>query len=388
MKPKLLFISNLFPDAAEPYRGLDNATVLHHLADFYDIRVISPRPWLPGFGAGQGRGPRPEDVPFSPAFIRAPYLPKIGALANHHLMAAALRRPMTSLRRAFPWERVLVSWLFPDSWAVQKIAHEISPQATVTAIAQGSDVHVYLRSRLRRRAILQALDQVTATITRSRSLAELLAQAGADATKLQPLYNGVDTRLFHPNDRDQARSELKLDPAETVLLFVGNFLPVKDPLRLVTHFAHLVERLPQHRLRLVMVGKGPLEPAADALIQSTGLQGQIQRTGPLLAGDVARWMRAADLLCMTSRNEGLPNVILEAQACGLPVLSTAVGGLHEVVDEPWKGTLTPLDDLTAWETAASRLIEAPLDRPRLAQLGLTRTWAATAEGYRQVIERP
>jgi acyl transferase domain-containing protein len=86
--------------------------------------------------------------------------------------------------------------------------------------------------------------------------------------------------------------------------------------------------------------------------------------------------------------DGQAEVILEAQACGLPVLSTAVGGLHEVVDERWKGSLTPLDDITAWEAAASRLIEAPLDRPRIAQLGLTRTWAATAEAYRQVIERP
>jgi glycosyltransferase involved in cell wall biosynthesis len=389
MKPKLLFVSNLFPDAAEPYRGLDNATVLHHLAAHHEIRVISPRPWLPGFSRGQGKkAPRPEDVPFRPAFIRAPYLPKIGALANHRLMVAALRRPMTSLRKEFPWDRVLVSWLFPDSWAVLKIAHEISPQATVTAIAQGSDVHVYLRSRLRRRAILQALDQVTATITRSRSLAELLAAAGADATKLQPIYNGVDTAQFHPGGYAEVRAELGVDPAASLLLFVGNFLPVKDPLRLVTHFAAVLKRLPQHPLRLVMIGKGPLESAVDQRLAALGLGDQVQRTGPLLAGDVARWMRAADLLCMTSRNEGLPNVILEAQACGLPVLSTAVGGLHEVVDERWKGSLTPLDDITAWEAAASRLIEAPLDRPRIAQLGLTRTWAATAEAYRQVIERP
>ena len=105
-----------------------------------------------------------------------------------------------------------------------------------------------------------------------------------------------------------------------------------------------------------------------------------------LADGVARWMRAADLLCMTSRNVGLPNVILEAQACGLPVLSTAVGGLHEVVDEPWKGTLTPMNDMPAWETAARHLIENPLDRERIAALGSIRTWDATAAAYQRVIE--
>jgi teichuronic acid biosynthesis glycosyltransferase TuaC len=389
MKPQLLFVSNLFPDAAEPYRGLDNATVLHHLAAHYQIRVVSPRPWLPGFSSGQGRKTaRAEDAVFAPLYVRSPYLPKIGALANHRLMAAALRAPLRALHAAFPWQRVLGSWLFPDGWAVQQASRAIAPQAPVTLIAQGSDVHVYLRSRGRRQAILQTLDQVNGTITRSRSLSEMLAAAGADASRLHPLYNGVDTAQFHPGGRAEVRAELGVDPAATVLLFVGNFLPVKDPLRLVTHFAHLVERLPQHRLRLVMVGKGPLENAVDQRLATLGLGVRVQRTGPLLAEGVARWMRAADLLCLTSRNEGLPNVILEAQACGLPVLSTAVGGLHEVVDAPWKGRLIPLDDPASWQDAACDLIQNPLDKAPIAQLGLTRTWAATAEAYRQVIEHP
>jgi glycosyltransferase involved in cell wall biosynthesis len=390
MKPRLLFVSNLFPDAAEPYRGLDNATVLHQLAAAYEVRVVSPRPWLPLRSQAWPKKPRPVDVTFAPDFVRCPYLPKIGSLANHHLMAAALRTTLRKLHGQFPWDRVLGSWLYPDGCALQKAVSEITPSAPITLIAQGSDVHVYLRSRLRRRAILQTLSHVSGTITRSRSLAELLAQAGADPTKLHPICNGVDTSLFHPNDRAEVRAELQLDPTETVLLFVGNFLPVKDPFRLVHHFQHLTAQLPKHRLRLVMIGKGPLEPGVDELIQSTGpgLKDRIQRTGPLLADGVARWMRAADLLCMTSRNEGLPNVILEAQACGLPVLGTAVGGLHEVVDEPWKGSLTPLDDLPAWEAAASRLIEKPLDRERIAALGSTRTWTAAAEAYHQVIECP
>jgi teichuronic acid biosynthesis glycosyltransferase TuaC len=386
VKLKLLFVSNLFPDTAEPYRGLDNATVLHDLARTYDIRVVCPRPWLPLFPSLWPKSPRPVDAPFRPVYIRAPYLPKIGSLANHHLMASALHRPLAELHQQFPWDRVLGSWLFPDGWALQKVASRISPATPVSLIAQGSDVHSYLKSGLRRRAILSTLSKVQATITRSRSLAGLLAEAGASSEKLHPISNGVDTLRFHSNDRSKVRAELDVDLTETVLLFVGNFLPVKDPIRIVRHFQNLIALMPHRRLRLVMVGKGPLESEVDSLIQSAGLQDRIQRTGPLLANDVARWMRAADLLCMTSRNEGLPNVILEAQACGLPVLATAVGGLDELIDEPWKGLLTPLNDHAAWETAACQLIDQPLDRERIAALGSTRTWTATADAYRQVIE--
>lgn len=387
MKPRLLFVSNLFPDASEPYRGLDNATVLHHLRAHYEIRVISPRPWLPLLSKAWPKKARPIDEPFQPLFVRSPYLPKMGGLANHRLMAHALRAPLLRMHPHFPWDRVLGSWLYPDGWALQKAAAKVTPQAPVTLIAQGSDVHAYLQSAPRRRAILSAVSHVNGTITRSRSLAELLSQNGADPSRLHPISNGVDTLLFHPNQRAEVRQELHIDPSETVLLFVGNFLPVKDPLRLVEHFTHLAAQLPERRLRLVMIGKGPLEAAVDEQIRASGLHDRIQRTGPLLADGVARWMRAADLLCMTSRNEGLPNVILEAQACGLPVLSTAVGGLHEIVDEPWKGTLTPLNDAPAWESAARQLIEQPLDRARIATLGTTRTWQATAEAYRHVIER-
>jgi len=386
MKPRLLFVSNLFPDVAEPYRGLDNATVLHALRAHYEIRVVSPRPWLPFLSPAWPKTPRPRDSPFHPLFIRAPYLPRIGGLANHRLMAAALRAPLRQLHQSFPWDRVLGSWLFPDGWALQKVVASLTPGIPTSLIAQGSDVHAYLRSAPRRRAILDTLASVHGVITRSRSLAELLAAAGAAPEKLHPVYNGVETRLFHGQGRAEARAELSIDPKEYLLLFVGNFLPVKDPLRLIRHFAALIHRLPEHRLRLVMIGKGPLETAADELARSLGLGPTLQRTGPLLAEDVARWMRAADLLCMTSQNEGLPNVVLEAQACGVPVLSTRVGGLHEVIDEPWKGELTPLEDIPAWEDAACRLIKSVPANARIATLGATRTWDSAALACRNAIE--
>ena len=388
MKPRLLFVSNLFPDAASPYRGLDNATVLHHLASTYDIRVLSPRPWLPLLSPKFPRAHRPIDTPFQPLYIRTPYLPKIGGLANHHLMARALRGPMKALQRTFPWDHALASWLFPDACALHQAHTAIAPRTPFTLIAQGSDVHSYLHSPPRRRAILHTLQAAHATITRSRSLAETLAAAGADPQKLHPITNGIDTRLFHYAGRAAARAELNLKIEDTLLLFVGNLLPVKDPLQLVKNFTHLLPRLPHHRLRLIIIGQGPLQKTLTARIAAASLQDHIHLTGPLPAEAVARYMRAADLLCMTSLNEGLPNVVLEAQACGIPILATHVGGLAEVIDQPWKGTLTPLHDPTAWVDAACRLIDSPPEGTPIATLGATRTWTATAAAYHTVLSTP
>jgi teichuronic acid biosynthesis glycosyltransferase TuaC len=143
---------------------------------------------------------------------------------------------------------------------------------------------------------------------------------------------------------------------------------------------------PQEQLRLVMVGKGPMDAAVRTEAIKLGIAAQLTLTGPQDASQVGEWMRRSEMLCMTSRNEGLPNVVLEAQACGLPVVATNVGGIHECVDEDWKGTLVPLDNANAWTRAAADLLDHPADRQRIAILGASRNWAATAGLYRDVIE--
>ncbi|MCB1212082.1 MAG: glycosyltransferase, partial [Verrucomicrobiales bacterium] len=366
---KLLFVSNLFPDAKEPYRGLDNVTVLHELRRWFEVRVISPRPWLPVLQCKPSLQPRAADEVFAPEYLATPYLPKVGGAANHVLMARALRAPLQKLRSDFEWDVVMSSWLFPDTSAVAMALGENSEP--LVAIAQGSDVHRYLRSPLRRRAILSGLARSSACITRSNSLAIMLGEAGVAASKLVPIHNGINRDHFslsaaHPVPQD-----------ERVLLFVGNLLPVKDPLFLVQCFAELAKRRPQDRLRLVVVGKGPLEHAVRAEADRLGVGPQVSLTGPLDAADVGGWMRSAELLCMTSRNEGLPNVVLEAQACGLPVVATNVGGILECVDADWKGALVPLGDAGAWIAAVERFLDVPADRQRIANIGAARHWAAT-----------
>lgn len=373
---KLLFVSNLFPDTGEPYRGLDNATVLHHLhARGHEVRVLAPRPLL----RRRTFEPRAIDRPLNPQFLPVPYVPKLGGLFNHRLMAAALRPALARLRREQSWDLVLASWLFPDGWAVAQAA-DAGPLAL---IAQGSDVHVYLRSRPRRAAILAACARAGTVITRSESLAHLLGAAGVESGRLRPIHNGVDTGVFHGGDTVAARQRLGLAETQRWLLFVGNLLPVKAPDFLLRAFARIAAACPEARLALA--GRGPLRSALEAQAAALGLAERVRFLGPLDAAAVADWMRAADLLVMTSRNEGLPNVILEAQACGLPVVATRVGGIHEVVDEPWKGELTPPGDVSAWSAAVLARLAAPAERERLAVLGMARAWPNVAATYENAL---
>ena len=102
-------------------------------------------------------------------------------------------------------------------------------------------------------------------------------------------------------------------------------------------------------------------------------------------------MAAADLLCLSSVNEGLPNVILEAMACGLPVLSTRVGGIAEVVDES-RGLLTEEGNLASYAKAMQQMLAQPRDRSSIASYGSHFTWARAASEYdallRQITAKP
>ncbi|MDB6137168.1 MAG: glycosyltransferase family 4 protein [Verrucomicrobiaceae bacterium] len=369
MRPRLLFISNLFPDAGEPYRGLDNVTLLHLLRETWDIRVIALRPSLK---AWLGRTPswkaREQDEVLQPQFLPVRYVPKMGGLFNHKLVLAALRKIMPSLKHQFAWDVVLASWLFPDGWAAVNAVNE-----PCVLIAQGSDVHGYLRSPSRKKAILEAAERSHGIITRSQSLAALLAKAGVREARLHPVHNGVDVSVFRPVSATA--------PAEKRILFVGNLLPVKNPELLLRAFAKL-----EAPARLVIAGKGPLRSNLEELAALLGIDQRVQFLGPQLAPEIAAQMRRADVLCMSSLNEGLPNVVIEAMASGLPVVATDVGGIHEVIDAPWKGILVPSGDESALAHALHEMLLTPPDRARIAAYGQSLSWQRTAQRYDDLLK--
>lgn len=377
MRPRLLFVSNLFPDTKEPYRGLDNVTLLHHLKDHWDIRVVALRPSLSAWrGAGLKLLHRSQDEVFQPRYVSVPYIPKVGDVWNPGLMHRALQRELVRVKAEGAWDVLLASWLYPDGGAATRAAASAGTPAVL--IAQGSDVHKYLKVPRRKQAILEAVKASRGVITRSRSLATLLGEAGAEKAKLHPVHNGVDVSLFHGGSREEERGKLGLKDKATVILYVGNLLPVKNPELLLRAFARLRAGWHGAPLQLRLAGKGPMREGLEKLAAELGFLDSVYFLGPQDAGQIASWMRAADVLCMSSHNEGLPNVVLEAMASGLPVVATDVGGIHEIVDAPWKGVLVPPakeEELTA---GLQRVLEEAPDRQRIAAYGSGLSWGVTA----------
>jgi sugar transferase (PEP-CTERM/EpsH1 system associated) len=164
--------------------------------------------------------------------------------------------------------------------------------------------------------------------------------------------NGVDTARFAPGAADVA-----LPPGCPdwngcfVIGTVGRIQDVKDHATLVQAFALLRERLPQHagRLRLAIIGDGPLRPALARQVEEAGLLDAVWLPGA--RNDIAAIMQRFSVFALSSIAEGTPVTLLEAMACGLPVVSTRVGGIPDLVPEGVAGALVPAQDPAALAAA-------------------------------------
>ncbi|HSI60129.1 MAG TPA: glycosyltransferase, partial [Ideonella sp.] len=162
----------------------------------------------------------------------------------------------------------------------------------------------------------------------------------ADAGRLACIPNGVDTERFAPAGeaaRAAVRAELGCAPGELVIGCVASLSPIKRHVDLVDAFARLAAVRPE--ARLLLVGEGPLRAELSAQIAALGLAPAVRLLGA--RADMERLLPAFDLFVLASSSEGLSNAIIEAQACGLPVVATAVGGNVDLVEAGHNGLLAP-----------------------------------------------
>jgi sugar transferase (PEP-CTERM/EpsH1 system associated) len=204
-----------------------------------------------------------------------------------------------------------------------------------------SDPHgVNRKHNLLRRLLVPAIDRYVPV---SHDLERWLrGVVGIPQAKVQLIDNGVDTERFHP--ATGPADEPWNAPGGFVIGSVGRLQDVKDQACLIDAFALLRTMLPEQRdrLRLVLVGDGPLRARLAQKILDAGLQDCAWLPGPRSDVDVV--MRSFSLFALSSIAEGTPVTMLEAMASGLPVVSTAVGGIPDLVADGSSGALVPAGD--------------------------------------------
>ena len=253
---------------------------------------------------------------------------------------------------------------------------------------RGSDINLLEKGQLARlhQLIYGWMDVIVAV---SEDIAEKLALIGVPQSKIKVVTNGVDCR-FRLGDRAEARRELALPAEGIIVLFVGLIVPVKGLEILVDALASFSGEKPL----CLLVGEGPQKTELQRAAKERGLCEYWRFVGQRATDEIPVWMVAADMLVLPSYSEGRPNVVLEAQACGLPVVATRVGGTPELVRDEINGLLVESGDAQALAEAIQRLSRDAVLRQALGQAGREQagamTWTASAQKmaviYRDLLE--
>ena len=238
----------------------------------------------------------------------------------------------------------------------------------------------------------------------------LIANTDAEAASLVSLYEacpdnvsvvspGVDLYTFTAGSgRKAAREAIGLPQDAHILAFVGRIQPHKGPEVLIRAVAEMLNHSPHLRSKLITVimggasgsGLGEVERLKD-LVSWLNISDVVRFENPVPRAQIPQWYRAADLVCVPSYSESFGLVALEAQACGTPVVATAVGGLRTAVADGISGVLVDGHDPRAWSSVLARLIQEPQRRVLLSMGAIEHAshfgWDATARGTLDIYDR-
>lgn len=386
---RVLLFSSLFPSSVRPIHGIFVETRLLELVNSGQVlvKVIAPVPWFPLSGRHFGdyglfaATPKFEQRSGIDVYHPRYFLPpKVGMnLAPHSMALAALPLVERLIQQGFDFDLIDAHYYYPDGVAAGIIARKLGKPFVVTA--RGTDLNLIPAYAYPRQLILRTAAAASASIGVCQALMDGLQALGADPSKLHTLRNGVNLELFKPESRSLARQRVGLADQAKILLSVGHLVERKGH-----HIAIKALRLLPTDVYLVIVGAGPERAALARLALKIGVAERVRFAGVVAQADLKWWYSAADALCLCSSREGWANVLLEAMACGTPVIATNIWGTPEVVSTPHAGVLMRCRSAQGLADAWGQLLLNCPSREAIRAHAETFSWDATTQGQLHVFK--
>jgi glycosyltransferase involved in cell wall biosynthesis len=376
---KLLVFSSLFPSDKRPNAGVFIRERMFRVGRHIPIIVVSPVPWFPfqgiirywrpHFRPQPGRYEEQQGVEvYFPRFLSIPGLFKSW---DGFFMALGSLPTLLKLRKQI--NIIDAHFAYPDGYAATLLGKWLKLPVTITL--RGTEVPL---SKMpdRKVRLLSALQNATRVFSVSDSLKQHVVSLGAQSDKIWVVGNGIDIVKFHPLAKTVTRAELNIPPDARVLVSVGGLVDRKGFHRVIEVLPALVAKYPG-LIYLIVGGDSPegnIREQLEHQVNTLKLENNVRFLGAYPSEQLKVPLSAADLFVLATANEGWANVFLEAMACGLPVITTEVGGNKEVVNDKALGTVVPFGDANALSNALLQGFETVWDRPLIIQYAQENAW--------------
>ncbi|WP_404355914.1 glycosyltransferase [Methylotuvimicrobium sp. KM1] len=396
--PRLVVFCSLFPSSVQPNSGVFIRERMFRVGKQLPIVVVSPVAWFPLQGLIRLVKPgfRPQPPKFElqqgvevyyPRFLSIPGLLKQW---DGFMMALGALPTMVRLKRRHRFNLIDAHFAYPDGYAATWLGKWFKVPVTITL--RGTEVSLS-KFPARKLRIVSALQRATKIFSVADSLKRHVVTLGIDSNKIRVVGNGVDADKFQPVDRVDVRRDLNLPEDAPVLISVGGLVDRKGYHRVIEVMPLLLEEFPD--LVYLIVGgacaEGNNRKQLEQQVADLNLQKHVRFLGPLPSEQLKSPLSASDAFVLSTANEGWANVFLEAMACGLPVITTDVGGNSEVVNDVSLGTIVPFGDSSALQLALSDALNKQWDRQAIRHYAEQNAWhhrvdTLVAE-FKQILEK-
>lgn len=383
--PKLIVFSSLFPSGVRPNAGVFIRERMFRVGEHLPLVVVSPVPWFPLQGLIRRFKPnyRPSPAKLETQNGFQVYYPRFLAVPGlfrtlDGLSMALCCWPLLRRLKRDGHNLIDAHFAYPDGYAAMRLGRWLDLPVTITL--RGTEVPM-AESAPHRKLMLAALAGASQVFAVADSLKQHMAALGADESKIMVVGNGVDTAVFHPLDKAEARRALDIPEDALALATVGGLVERKG-------FHRVIELLPELRQKyptlcyLVVGGASPEGDWSGRLrrqVAELGLEDAVRFLGAMPSAALKEPLSAADVFVLATSNEGWANVILEAMACGLPVVTTDVGGNREVVCRDELGSVVPFGEPEALRGALDRALWTDWDRAAIIEYAKANGWERRVE---------
>ncbi len=378
-KPRILVLSSLFPNPGAPQAGVFIRERMFRVGKELPLRVVAPVAWFPCQQVLQKI--KPHFRPFksvseqldgiSVARPRFLCFPGIFKSLDGVLMALSIFPMLWRQRREF--DVIDAHFAYPDGLAACILGKLLNKKVVVTL--RGTEIPHSKKWLLRKQLqwVFRLSDRIFSV---SDSLRQHALRLGCDSEKARVIGNGVDTRKFYPLPKAECRARLGLNSDQPVIISVGALVERKGFHRVLEQLPALLEA--HSELCYLIVGGGSTEGNIEAQLKEQvvrlGLQDQVRFVGALPPDQLKSVLSAADLFVLATSNEGWANVFLEAMACGLPVITTDVGGNSEVVCDEKLGAIVPFGKSDKLSQAINDALSLNWDRDYILNYAEMNSW--------------